>query len=226
MDARAIRSRFSRLGWWPRVRRLCTRSASLMTSTRRSIEAARIILRNVSRLGVVAPLGPVELGDPVDEDRDLGAELRLHLADGQAGVLHRVVQQRGHQRGGVHPDVREQDRHRERVGDVGRAGLADLPAVPVVGDGVGVAQQARVGAGEDPPVRGDQRAAPRPPCPPLSPPWERRPASAASRRATATPARPIVATRCSPAATDISRLRRAQAPSVTPVVNRDHLSRA
>ena len=48
MDARAIRSRFSRLGWWPSVRRLCTRSASLMTSTRRSIEAARIILRNVS----------------------------------------------------------------------------------------------------------------------------------------------------------------------------------
>ena len=157
MDARAIRSRFSRLGWWPRVRRLCTRSASLMTSTRRSIEAARIILRNVSRLGVIAPLGPVELGDPVDEDRDLRAELRLHLADRQAGVLHRVVQQRGHQRGGVHPDVREQDRHRERVGDVGRARLADLPGVPVVGDVVGVAEQPRVGAGEDPAVGGDQR---------------------------------------------------------------------
>ena len=115
-------------------------------------------MRNVSRLGVVAPLGPVELGDPVDEDRDLRAELRLHLADRQAGVLHRVVQQRGHQRGGVHPDVREQDRHRERVGDVGGAGLADLPVVPVVGDGVGAPEQARVGAGEDPAMGGDQRA--------------------------------------------------------------------
>ncbi len=56
-------------------------------------------------LSMIAPFGPVELGDPVHEDRHLGAELRLDLADRQPGVLHRVVQQRGHQRGGVHPDL-------------------------------------------------------------------------------------------------------------------------
>ena len=109
-------------------------------------------------LGVIAPAGAVELGHPVDEDRDLGAELRLDLADGQAGVLHRVVQQRGDQGGGVHADLGQQDRDGERVGDVGGARLAGLAGVPVVGDGVGAAEQVRVRAGEDPAVGGDQRA--------------------------------------------------------------------
>jgi hypothetical protein len=108
-------------------------------------------------LGVVTPLRPVELGHPVDEDRDLRAELRLDLADRQASVLDGVVQQRGDQRRRVHPDVREEDRHGQGMGDVGRARLAGLPAVPVVGDGVGAAEQPRVGTGEDPPVGGDQR---------------------------------------------------------------------
>ena len=108
-------------------------------------------------LGVIAPAGAVELGHPVDEDRHLRAELGLDLADRQAGVLHRVVQQRRDQRGGVHADLGQQDRDGQWVGDVGGAGLAGLPGVPVVGDGVGAAEQIRVRAGEHPAVGGDQR---------------------------------------------------------------------
>src|SRR3712207_8927709 len=36
----------------------------------------------------------VELGEPVDDERDLGAEVALQRGDRVAGVLDRVVQQR------------------------------------------------------------------------------------------------------------------------------------
>src|SRR5450432_4735352 len=39
----------------------------------------------------ISPPGPVELGDPVDEDRDLGTELRLHLADRKSVVSGKSV---------------------------------------------------------------------------------------------------------------------------------------
>jgi hypothetical protein len=109
------------------------------------------------RLGVIAPLGPVQLGDSVDQHRYLGPELRFHLADRQVGVLHRVMQQRRRKRGGVHPDRREQHRHRQRVGDVRRSRLAQLTLVVAVRHLVSARQQARVGLREDLAVLGDQR---------------------------------------------------------------------
>ena len=61
------------------------------------------------------------------------------------GVLDRVVQQRGGERDVVEAEVGDDQRHAERVGDVGLAGAADLVAVGVAGDVVGVLDQRGVG---------------------------------------------------------------------------------
>ena len=83
------------------------------------------------RLGLrgVAVLHLVELGDAVDEHRDLVAEVGAQLLEGVRRVLDGVVQQRGDQRRLGHADVGEDRRHRERVGDVGVAALAHLAGV-------------------------------------------------------------------------------------------------
>ena len=92
-------------------------------------------------LGRRAELDLVELGDAVDEVRDLGAELRLDVGERQPGVLDGVVQQRRDQRGGVHAELGQDRRHRERVGDVRVAALAQLAAVALLGDVVAALQQ-------------------------------------------------------------------------------------
>ena len=92
----------------------------------------------------VAQLDLVQLGDAVDEVRDLLAEVGAQLLEGVVGVLHRVVQQGRDQRGGVHAQLGEDRRDGERVGDVGVAGLALLARVLRVGDVVGVLQQRQV----------------------------------------------------------------------------------
>ena len=56
---------------------LCSRSASLITSTRRSRPPATIIFRSVSASASVAEADLVQLGDAVDEVRDLEAEVLL-----------------------------------------------------------------------------------------------------------------------------------------------------
>jgi len=64
-------SRFSRLGWWPSVRRgLCTAPRPIfITSTRKVDRAARIILRNFPpSLSAGRPTSTRRAGDPVDED--------------------------------------------------------------------------------------------------------------------------------------------------------------
>jgi hypothetical protein len=60
------------------------------------------------RLGLrrVAELDLVELGDAVDEQRDLAAELAAHVLQRVVAVFDGVVQQRGGQRRGVHAEVR------------------------------------------------------------------------------------------------------------------------
>ena len=62
-------------------------------------------------------LDRVELGEAVDDARDLGAELVLELLERDLRVLDRVVQQRGHERRRVQVQVREHVRHGERVLD-------------------------------------------------------------------------------------------------------------
>ncbi len=106
-------------------------------------------LRLVARL----ERDPGELGDAVDEARDLLAELLADLVQARARVLDRVVQQRGAQRRGVEPHAGADLRHADRMGDEVLAGLAplvgvvlareherlqDLAAVDRLGDLVGV----------------------------------------------------------------------------------------
>ena len=113
---------------------LCSRSASLMMRTRRSLAIATSILRIVAAccclLGV--ELEPVELGDAVDEVGHLRPEVALDVGEGDARVLDRVVQQRGGERDVVEAEVGDDRGHRERVGDVRLAGLAALAVVGVV----------------------------------------------------------------------------------------------
>ena len=77
---------------------LCSRSASLMTSTRMSRAIATTILRTVSASRRLAVLDLVQLGHTVDERGHLVAEVGAQRLDGEVGVLDRVVQQRGGER--------------------------------------------------------------------------------------------------------------------------------
>ena len=76
----------------------------------------------------------VELRDAVDHVGHRLAERRLDLRLGDRGVLHHVVQERGGQPLRVEAPLRQDARDRERVRDVGLAGLAELPAVSRVGE--------------------------------------------------------------------------------------------
>ena len=75
-----------------------------------------------------AELEAVQLGEAVDDARDLGPEVvldRLHRGD---RVFHRVVQERGFERRGVEAEVREDlgDRHRVRDEVLARLALLSL----------------------------------------------------------------------------------------------------
>ena len=59
------------------------------------------------------------------------------------GVLDRVVEQRGGDGDVVEAEVGEDQRHAERVGDVGLPRAADLLGVGVAGDVEGVLDQGR-----------------------------------------------------------------------------------
>ena len=85
------------------------------------------------RRGLLRLLGvelePVELGDAVDDRGDVGAELALDVVRRDGGVLDRVVEQGGGDRDVVEAEVGEDQRHPDRVGDVGLTRAADLLAV-------------------------------------------------------------------------------------------------
>ena len=59
----------------------------------------------------------VQLREPVDDPGDLGAELLLELLERDLRVLHRVVEQGGHERRRVQAEVGEDVRDRQRVLD-------------------------------------------------------------------------------------------------------------
>ena len=99
----------------------------------------------------------VQLGDPVDEVADLGAELLGQRLQRVAGVLDGVVQQCRHERRGVHAELGQDVGHRQRMGDVGITGLAHLVGVALLGDVVGLLQQRQVCLRIDLPVYRDQR---------------------------------------------------------------------
>ena len=107
------------------VRMLCSRSASLTSSTRMSSDIASTSLRKFSACLVLVGLqfDARQLGDAVDQPGDLGAEQPLDLVERGDGVLDRVVQQAGDDRGACRassrrgcrrprPDGRNRDRPR------------------------------------------------------------------------------------------------------------------
>ena len=108
-------------------------------------------------LGLVAgQLEAGQLGDPIHETRDVGAEKALDLLVGGARVLHGVVEKGGDDRRIVHPLRGDDAGHRDRVGDVG---LARPPGLPIMGSGgvlVRRADQPGIGARVVGPRRLDQ----------------------------------------------------------------------
>ncbi len=139
------------------MRMLCSRSASLMTSTRGSRAIATTILRIVSALAASPNLTLSSLVTPSTRWATSAPKSPLDVVERVAGVLDGVVQQRGDQRGGVHAQLGQDRRHRERVGDVRVAGLAQLAAVVLLRDVVRPLQDAQVGLRVRGPVGGDQR---------------------------------------------------------------------
>ena len=111
------------------MRMLCSRSASLMTSTRGSRAIATIILRIVSASAASPYLTLSSLVTPSTRCATSAPKSRLTSLQRVAGVLDRVVQQGGDQRGGVHAELGQDRGHRQRVGDVRVAALAQLAAV-------------------------------------------------------------------------------------------------
>ena len=78
-----------------------------------------------------------QLGDAVNQRGDLAAEEALDVVEAGAGVLDGVVHQGGGDRGAVEPEPGADARAAEGVGDERLARVADLRAVPVVGEHVG-----------------------------------------------------------------------------------------
>ena len=115
-----------------------------MTRTSRAIASS--ILRKFSACASCLRLefDAVELGHAVDQ---LGHRLAEALGDlllGDRGVLHHVVQQRGHHRLRVELPVGEDLGDRERMRDVGVAALPELALVGGVAELVGLLDAADV----------------------------------------------------------------------------------
>ena len=87
----------------------------------------------------------LELRDPVDDARDVGAEVVGEVVERDRGVLDRVVQQRGRDRHVVETEVGEHERDTDGVRDVRVAGAAHLVLVGVARDLVRVLDERGVG---------------------------------------------------------------------------------
>jgi hypothetical protein len=85
------------------------------------------------------------LGNAVNQRRDLGSEQLAQLVDRRDRVLDHVVQQAGDDRGQVEPELRDNHRDVERMGDVGLARFARLLGVHPRRVLVGAANQVSVG---------------------------------------------------------------------------------
>ncbi len=136
---------------------LCSRSASLMTSTRGSLAIATTILRIVSALAASPSLTLSSLVTPstssaTSPPKSSRIWSRVYsvssIVSCSSAATSVVVSM---------PRLARIVATAERVGDVRVAGLAELPGVPVVGRVVGALQQPGVGLGVGGPVGGDQR---------------------------------------------------------------------
>ncbi len=92
-------------------------------------------------------LQPLQLGHPLDQLADLGAEQLVDLGAGGVGVLDRVVQERRGDRGIVELQVGQDRGDFERMGEIGVAGGALLRAMLLHGVDVGPVEKLLVGLG-------------------------------------------------------------------------------
>ena len=132
------------------VRMLCSRSASLIRMTRTSCAIASSILRKLSACGssrdwnsIWSSLDTPSTMSATGLPNELSISALVTL-----GVLHHVVEERGGEPLRVEPPLRQDAGYRERVRDVGLAGLAELSLVRVLGE--------REGALDERDVRGRQ----------------------------------------------------------------------
>ena len=128
---------------------LCSRSASLTSSTRMSSDIASRNLRRFSAARSVSDLrlDLRQLGDAVDHPRDIVAEQLLDLLGGGDGVLDRVVEDRGRDRLVVEVEVGQDARDFDRVAEIGVARGALLAAVRLERKDVGAVEQRFVSVG-------------------------------------------------------------------------------
>ncbi len=82
-----------------------------------------------------------DLGHAVDDIRDLFAEFGVDLFKRHLGVFHGVVQQARRHRVGVEAEFRQNFRHRQRMGEIGFPGEADLPGMGGRCVGIGFAHE-------------------------------------------------------------------------------------
>ena len=87
----------------------------------------------------------VELGDPVDQAGDDGAEQALDLVERGARVLDRVVEEGGRDRGRVEAEPGQDAGDLDRVVEIGVARGSQLGAVRLHGEDVGPVEQVLVG---------------------------------------------------------------------------------
>jgi len=86
-----------------------------------------------------------QLGDAVDQTGNVAAELLFQFGEAGRGVLDGVVEQRGGQRVHVHPKIRQDRRHGQRVDKVGLTRLSGLLVVSLSREEVGPCHQGSVG---------------------------------------------------------------------------------
>ena len=131
------------------VRMLCSRSASLTSSTRMSLEIAISSLRKFSACSacLVTRSSFLILVSPSTSVPISGAEHLVDLGPGRVGVLDHVVQQRRRDRGVVELQLGEDRGDFERVRKIGIARGALLVAVRLHGIDVGAVEQRLVRLG-------------------------------------------------------------------------------
>ena len=134
---------------WCSVRMLCRRSASFTSRTRMSDDIARTSLRRFSASLVLSDCNfeAAELGDAVDQAGDVLAEQAGDLVARGVGVLDRVVQQAGDDRGGVEPHLGQDAGDLDGMGEIGVARGAHLGAVLLQAIDVGAVQHVLVRIG-------------------------------------------------------------------------------
>ena len=128
---------------------LCSRSASLTSSTRMSSRQREQELAQVFRGALILRLrlDLAELGHPVDQPRDIGAEQFLDLLVGGDGVLDRVVEDRGDDRLVVELQIGEDAGDFDRMAEIRVARGAHLGAVGLHREDIGAVEQGLVGIG-------------------------------------------------------------------------------